>query len=173
MRLAPLTEAHNFPFSAKGLIGAMMMLDGIAGNLIDPAKVCRKAVQVICLLNIGGKCSLGTVLGKDKGHAGKSLPYESPLDLSLCTCSTIARLPRLRNILMNCPEVSVAAYAPVLHEQKDNDADPLGFCVGGGGVLQTVSYKQMILRKETDALLHVISSVDWRKHVTCFFFFRV
>ena len=104
----------------------MMMLDGIAGNLrlVDPAKVCRKAVQVICLLNSGGKCSLRTVLGKDEGRAGKSLPYESPLDLSLCICSTIARLTRLRNTLMNCPEVSLAAYAPVLHERKDNDSDP-------------------------------------------------
>ena len=52
---------------------------------------------------------------------------------------------------------------------KDIDGDPLGFCQGAA--LQTVSYKLMILCKDIDALLHVISLVDWPKHVKSFFFF--
>ena len=37
--------------------------------------------------------------------------------------------------------------------------------VGGDTSVQTDSYKLMILCKDIDALLHVISLVDWPKHV--------
>ena len=74
-------------------------------------------------------------------------------------------------LLTHGSEFSLAAFAPILHEIqcKDIDGDPLGFCQGGA--LQTVSYKLMILCKDIDALLHVISLVDWPKHVKSFFFF--
>ena len=49
------------------------------------------------------------------------------------------------------------------------NGDPLGFC--RGNVLQTFFYKLMILCKDTDALLHVISLIDWPKHAKSFFYF--
>ena len=46
---------------------------------------------------------------------------------------------------------------------------PFGCC--HDTVRQTVSYKQQTKCKATQALLHVISLVDWPKHVKIFFFF--
>ena len=83
--------------------------------------------------------------------------------LMVCFVHPPARFVEL--LLTHGSEFSLAAFAPILHEIqcKDIDGDPLGFCQGGA--LQTVSCKLMILCKDIDALLHVISLVDWPKHV--------